>query len=184
MAIIEDWIIKEGAEFRAELGDFREVKIKRQADALHSVRIATGKTWDMDHFVTHGLSLDGLMFLRKQSIVAEVNVDRYDKVNFVLSLGEIPDVPENLPGLDQDRELFEWFREQEVLVMVFKTQRFESFMGKVEVVGEKGCKMRLVNDELEVADELFDFPYSRMNVLVTGTNLLRLFEKYLEEMAR
>jgi hypothetical protein len=179
MSTIQDYIITKGKEFRAELGNYREVKIKGHVDEIHGVRILTGKTWDMDHFVTHGLALDGFVFLRKQRIVAEVNVDRYDKTDFLFSLVELPDVPEVLPELDEDRQLFEWLKEQELLVMVFRAKRFESFMGRVEVVGDKCCQMRLINGELEVADELFEFAYNKMNVIVAGSQLLRMFDKYI-----
>jgi hypothetical protein len=181
MSTIQDYIIKKGKEFRADLGNYREVKIKGQADEVHSMRIETGEVWDMDHCVTHGLALDGFVFLRKQRIVAEVNVDRYDKVDFLLSLGEMPDVPEVLPALDQDRQVFEWIRDQKILVMVFGRKRLESFMGRVEVVGEKSCQLRLINDELVVAEELFEFAYSKIHVMAVGTHLLRMFDSYLVE---
>lgn len=181
MSTKQDYIITKGKEFRADLGNYREVKIKGQEDEVHSVRIETGDVWDIDHCVTHGLALDGFVFLRKQRILAEVNVDRYDKVDFLLSLGEMPDVPEVLPALDQDRQVFEWIRDQKMLVMVYGRGRSESFIGRVEDVGKNCCHLRLINDELVVADRLFIFAYSQIHVVVVGTHLLRMFDRYIVE---
>ncbi|MBT1688289.1 hypothetical protein [Dawidia soli] len=178
MSTIQDFIIKKGAEFRADLGNYREVKIKGMADELHGVRIETGNVWDMDHFIPHGLALDGFVFVRKQRILAEVNVDRYDKVDFLFSLGDMPELPVVLPGLDRDRQLFEWLRDERLLVMVFLQKRHESIMGWVEVVEDAGCQLRLVNDELEVAVELFEFAYRKIHLIVVGTHLLEMFDRF------
>jgi hypothetical protein len=181
MSTIQDYIIKKGKEFRADLGNYREVKIKGQVDEVHGVRIETGDVWDMDHCVTHGLALDGFVFLRKQHIVAEVHVDRYAKTDFLLTLQKMPKLPEALPLLDQDRQVFEWIRDQKILVMVFRRKRLESFMGRVEVVGEKSCQLRLINDELVVAEELFEYAYNKMHVVVVGMHLLRMFDRFIVE---
>jgi hypothetical protein len=181
MSTTQNFIFSESPEFRAELGDYREIKIKG-ADEVHGVRIESGEVWDMDHLITHGLALDGFVFVRKQRILAELNTDRYDKVNFLLSLGEMPDVPEVSPELDSDQQLFEWLREQGMLVMVFLPGQRESIMGRVEVVGDKSCQLRLVSDELEVAEELLELAYNKLHIVVVGTHLLRMFDRYLVEM--
>jgi hypothetical protein len=181
MSTTQNFIFREGPEFRADLGDYREIKVKGLADEVHGVRIESGDAWDMDHFIPHGLALDGFVFVRKQRILAELNVDRYDKVNFLLSLGEMPDVPEVLPALDHDQQLFEWLREERTLVMFFLPRQRESIMGRVEVVGDDSCQMRLVSDELEVLEDLFEFAYSKIHVIVVGTHLLRMFDEYIVE---
>jgi hypothetical protein len=181
MSTTQSFIFREGSEFRADLGDYREIKIKGVADEVHSVRIESGKVWDLDHLISHGLALDGLVFVRKQNILAELNTDRYDKVNFLLSLGEMPDVPEVLPALDHDRQLYEWLRDEGMLVMIFLPGQRESIMGRVEAVGGDSCQLRLVSDELDVAEELFEFAYSKIHVIVVGTHLLRMFDKYIVE---
>ncbi|MBT1712439.1 hypothetical protein KK062_29630 [Fulvivirgaceae bacterium PWU5] len=178
---MQNFIFGEGPEFRADLGDYREIKVKGLADEVHGVRIESGEVWDLDHFIPHGLALDGFVFVRKQRIVAELNVDRYDKVDFLLSLGEMPDVPEVLPTLDHDQQLFEWVRNEGMLVMVFLPGRRESIMGRVEVVEDESCQLRLVSDELEVSEDLFEFAYNKIHVLVVGTHLLRMFDKYIVE---
>lgn len=179
MKTVQDFIIKKGKEFRADLGNYREVKIKGMGDEVHGVRIETGDVWDMDHFIPHGLALDGFVFVRKQRILAEVNADRYDKVDFLFSLGEMPALPMVLPGLDRDRQLFLWLRDERLLVMVFLQKRHESIMGWVEVVEDTCCQVRLVNDELEVAVELYEFAYSKIHVIVVGTHLLQMFDRFI-----
>ncbi|MBT1688293.1 hypothetical protein [Dawidia soli] len=136
----------------------------------------------MDHLITHGLTLDGFVFVRKQRIVAELNTDRYDKVDFLLAFNEMPDVPAVLPELDNDRQLFAWLRDEGNLVMVFLPGQHESIMGRVEAVGNKSYQLRLVSDELEVAEDLLELYYDNMHVVVTGTHLLKMFDKYLEVM--
>lgn len=184
MSTTQNFIFREGSEFGADLGDYREIKVKGVVDEVHGVRIESGDVWDLDHLIPHGLALDGLVFVRKQNILAELNVDRYDKVNFLLSLGEMPDVPEVLPALDDDRQLYEWLRDEATLVMVFLPGQRESIMGRVEVVGDDSCQLRLVSDELEVSEDLFEFAYNKIHVLVVGTHLLRMFDRYLVEMGQ
>ncbi|MCD9014452.1 hypothetical protein [Parachryseolinea silvisoli] len=113
---------------------------------------------------------------------SELNADRYDKVNFLLSLGEMPDVPKASPELDSDQQLFEWLREQGMLVMVFLPGQRESIMGRVEVVGDKSCQLRLVSDELEVSEDLLELAYNKLHIVVVETHLLRMFDRYLVEM--
>lgn len=178
MSTTQNFIFREEPEFRADLGGYREIKVKG-ADEVHGVRIETGEVWDMDHLIPHGLALDGFVFVRKQRILAELNTDRYDKVDFLLFLGEWPDLPRELPMLDEDCLLFNWLCAENELVMVFLPGQRESIMGRVEIVGDKSFQMRLVSDELEVADELFEFGYNKVPVIVIGTHLLRMFDKYL-----
>jgi hypothetical protein len=181
MSTTQNFIFREGPKFRADFGDYREIKIKGLPDELHSVRIESGRVWDMDHFIPHGLALDGFVFVRKKRILAQLNVDRYDKINFLFSLGEMPDVPDVLPALDHDRQLFEWLRDEGMLVMVFKPEYCGSTMGRVEIVGDKSCMMRLISDELEVSDDVFEFMYNKTHVLVVGTHLLQMFDRYIVE---
>jgi hypothetical protein len=182
MSITQNFKFREDPEFRADLGDYREIKVKGIVDEVHGVRIARGEVWDMDHLIPHGLALDGFVFLRHERIIVELNADRYDKVDFLLSLAEMPDVPETLPVLDSNRELFEWLRDEGKLLMVFLPGQRDSIMGKVEAVGDQSCGMRLLNDELEVTEDLVKLTYDKIHVLVVGTHLLRMFEKYLEAM--
>jgi hypothetical protein len=180
MSITQNFIFREGSEFGADLGDYREITIEAVEDEVHGVRIETGEVWDMDHFIPHGLALDGFVFVRKQNILTELNVDRYDKVNFLFSLSEMPDVPEVLPALDEDRQLFTWLRDEGVLVMVFLPGACESIMGRVEVAGHTSCQLRVVSDELEVSEDLVEFAYDKIQVLVVGTHLLEMFDRYIE----
>jgi hypothetical protein len=181
MSTIQNNIFKRDGAFRADLGDYRELKLKGQKDEIHSVRIETGEIWDLDHGITYGLALDGFVFLRKERIVAEVNQERYDKIDFLLAFGDMPDVPDELPALDQDRQLFKWLCDRKALVMIYGSKPNESFMGKVEVVNETSCRFRLVDDELLVADEPIELVYSSVHVLVVRTHLLRIFDRYLGE---
>ena len=184
MSTTQNFIFREGSEFGADLGDYREIKIKGVADEVHGVRIESGEAWDLDHLISHGLALDGFVFVRKQNILAELNTDRYDKVNFLLSLGEMPDVPEVLPTLDRDRQLYAWLHDEGMLVMIFLPGQRDSIMGRVEVLGSDSCQLRLVSNELEVSEDLFEFAYNKIHVLVVWTHLLKMFDRYLVEMGQ
>jgi hypothetical protein len=180
MSNTEHFTSKGKIDFRADLGDYREIKVKGIVEGVHGVRIDSGKVWDLDHFIPHALSLDGFVIVPKQRILAKLNEDRYDKVNFLFSLGEMPEWPEVFPALDTDRQLFEWIRDERKLVMVFLQGRRHSFIGLVEGVGDKTCGIRLISDELVLADELVVQAYDKINALVVDTSLLQMFYKYLE----
>jgi hypothetical protein len=124
--------------------------------------------------------MDGFVFVRKQQILAEVNVDRYEKIDFLLLLGEWPDLPRELPFLDEDRLLFDWLCAERLLVIVYLENSPETIMGFVESVADERCQIRLVDDELVVAENLVNFEYDTMHVLVVETHLLQMFDKYLE----
>lgn len=179
MSTTQNFIFREDQEFRADLGNYREIKVKGVLDEVHGVRIESGEVWDMDHFIPHSLTLDGFVLVRKQRILAELNTDRYDKVDFLFSLGEILEWPERFPDLDSDRKLFEWIRDEGKLVMLFLPGQRQSVIGLVEGVGDKTCGMRLLDDELVLAEDLVEQVYSNINVLVVGTNLLQMFDRFI-----
>jgi hypothetical protein len=179
MSTLQNSNFGEEPEFRADLGEYREIKVKGMVDEVHGVRIDSGEVWDIDHFIPHTLSLDGFVLVRKKSIMAELNADRYDKVNFLYSLGDMPEWPAVFPTLDSDRELFEYLRDARKLVMLFLAGRSRSVIALVERVGGETCGIRLLSDELVLADDLVGHAYATIRVVVMETELLKMFDRYI-----
>jgi hypothetical protein len=180
MSTTNNFDFRVDSEFRAEFGEYREIKVKGMSDEVHGVRIDSGKVWDLDHFIPHTLSLDGFVLVRKQNIVAELNTDRYEKVNYLFSLGDMPEWPEVFPALDSDKELFEGILDAQKLVMLFLSGRRRSVIGLVEDVGDTTCRIRLLSDELVLSDHLIEKAYADITVVVVGTALLEMFDRFIE----
>lgn len=171
---------KEDSEFRADLGDYREIKVKG-ADEVRGVRIETGDVWDLDHLITHGLALDGVVFVRKQRILTELNTDRYDKVDLSAFPWRDAGSAGGITGAGQrSAALCVASRRREAGDGVFLPGPHDSITGRVEAVGNNSYQLRIVSDEPEVAEELVEIHYRMVPMVVVGTHLLRMFNKYLQ----
>ncbi|MBT1689227.1 hypothetical protein [Dawidia soli] len=177
MTTLKDWAIKPPTT-RAELGQYRNLKIQGYRAEVHGVRIATGKIWDLDHFIPHNYLMDGFIYIRSRCIVAEVNVDVYYAANVLLSLAEKPLAPAPLPDLDSDQALFTHFHQTGELVAIFCKRQYECIFARITGVDHKSCDVRPINDQVEESDETFRLEYNKVRMVLANTHQLKYYQMY------
>jgi hypothetical protein len=161
-------------------GKYRSVRVLGYKESANGLYVAGGKNWEMMQHNPCDLILNGFALLRKRSILDVLNADQYDARDELFALkGNIP-TDFLVPNLDSDKQLFNYFKKSGELVLVYKKNRLDGYIGRVDLVHEKSCRVRPITPDGEISPEAYTFEYGRMRMVLWGTDFLRVLRRRIE----